>query len=174
MRGRVAVGIAAVVAVAAFSAGRYLGWIAPGPGPLHAPGGALFQTNAAGGSTVTAAFRLSESDVDGSVDLRAAEAVGVDEGLEVSAAQVLACRTKTFCAPSYILRQWPPRGAAPEPVDGHVVDGNLGTRTVIGVPLTLPEEPGRYRVRGLLVEYTQGLRRYRAEVGPNLVLVVRE
>ena len=160
-------------AVVAFFAARYLGWMYPGPGPLHTPGGALAGMGAVGGSTVTAAFRLSETDVEGSIELHAAEAVGEDEGLEVSAAQVLVCRTETLCVSSYTPRRWPPRGTVPEPVDGYVVDGDRDTRTVIGVAVTLPEEPGRYRLRGLQVDYTQGLRRYRAEVGPNLVFVVR-
>lgn len=170
MRGRVAV-VAVGAAVVAFFTARYLGWILPQPGPLHAPGN-MFRTTAQGGSTVTAAFRLDESDVGGPIELLGAEVVGVDESLDASAAQVLVCRTETFCAPSYTLRQWPPRRAVPEPVEGYVVDGD--TRTIIGVPVTLPEGPGRYRLRGLRVEYTQGMRRYRAEVGPNLVFVVQE
>ncbi len=173
MRGRLAVIVVAAAAVALVAA-RYLGWIAPTPGPLHAPAGAQAGTNAAAGSTMTAAFRVIESDVDGPVELRAAEAVGVDGNLDVAAAQVLVCRTERFCAPSYTLRGWPPRGAVPEPVDGYVVDGDRDTRTIIGVPVTLPEEPGRYRLRGVRIDYAQGLRRYRAEVGPNLVFVVLE
>ena len=175
MRGRVAVGVAAVVViVVSFFAARYLGWIAPHPGPLHAPEGGVFGTNESGGSTVTAVFRLDESEVDGPVELLAAEAVGVDEGLDDAAPQVLVCRTESLCVMSYAASRWPPNRTDPEPVEGHVVDGDRGTRTIVGVPITLPEGPGRYRVRGLSLDYSQGSRRYRAEIGPNIVFVVRE
>lgn len=167
-------GIAATAAVIAVFGARYLGLVAPSPGPLHVPGGGELTTSAAAGSTMTAAFRLSESDLEGSVVLRSAEVVGIDDGLDVGEPQVLVCRADDFCTPSYVLRDWPPRGATPGPVARHTVDADLGTRTVVGVPVTLPEGPGEYRLRGIEVEYQQGLRRYRAEVGPNLVFVVRE
>lgn len=172
MRGRVAVGIAAAIVVALFAA-NYLGWISPEPGPLHAPGNATGLI-AAGGSTVTAAYILSETDVDGPLELRASEAVGVDESLEVGEPQVLVCSDELACDIAYAFRQWPPRGWSPEPLEDYVVDGDRDTVTVVGVPLTLPQGQGRYRLRGIRIDYQQGLRRYRAEVGPNLAFTARD
>jgi hypothetical protein len=73
---------------------------------------------------------------------------------------------------SYASKTWPPPRTSPAPLAGHLLDD--GELALVGAEIVVPEGPGTYGVRGLRIDYSQGFRRYRAEVGPNVVFRIRE
>lgn len=165
-----AVGIAAAVVIT-FLGARHVGLIAPSPGPLDAPGGQA-GTRAAGHGTVTAIFSLNDSGVEDPVELRSARVVGADPNLDVGAPRMIVCKEGTTCVyPHFATRSLSGR-ATLEDVDGYVMDGS--GNTLVAVPVRVPAGPGSYDLRGLRLDYTAGLRRFRAAVGPRMTFTVRE
>lgn len=169
MRRRALAAVAVVVLVGVlFVGGRYYGFVWPSRGPL----GDLSGTAFAGGRTqpggvAVLMFQLPDERLKAPIELRSAELVGAHSALEHVGMSLVPCARPVSddCTFGIVGEQWP------LPFENHPVSGYrlaAGGNPNIAVALRLPERTGTYRVRGLVLDYSQGWRRFRTEIGPDV------
>jgi hypothetical protein len=178
-RRAIAAGVALAVIVGVLF---YLGYIWPQEGPLGYRGGNRAIMKRAG-SDNTAAFHLSS---DERIVLEGVEPIGLDsegEGKVLGSGIAEHCLSESQdnCHWSLISRGWPPKGVAPAPVEGYVVEPGKPVHILLGLRF-IPRRPAYggklekgeatwddIQIRGIVLRYKVGMRHFRTEVGPEAV-----
>ena len=158
----VVVGAAAVAVVL-----WQLGIILPPGGPMDGIGAQAGFT-AEAGSEVAAAFHLPNERLESAVEIRSIEPVGVSPQLEVTDVAIGRCPDSAVACTSLGYRRWPPRNMVLEEPEGYELTRN--DHALVLVRVRLPEGEMDARIRGVRIDYADGWRRYKAEVGPSMVI----
>lgn len=163
--------VAAVVALAATAFVAWeLGIVFPRSGPLASSNEAIVPSER--GDVVTLAFPLPNEKLDASVEVTSLEPFGVSSALEVVGTGIGRCDVaEADCDNELSYAAWPPRGVVLEDAEGLEIAFDDHVFAVVAV--RTPAVPGNFSVHGVRIDYEQGWRRYRAEVGPDFALSVR-
>jgi hypothetical protein len=111
-------------------------------------------------------------DTTGAVELSEVKLLGAHPALEIVRTNVIPCRPpKLSCAP-LAIQPWPPSNDRLAAVPGYRLEP--GGNTSIAFAVRAPSRPHRltYLIDGAILEYRQGLRRFRTKLGPAMRLRV--
>ena len=148
----------------------HLGVVLPRGGPLDGAG-ARASSPVDAGDVVTVAFPVANEELDEEVEIRSATPVGVSPHLEIVDVAIGRCRRANGGCLTMTYDTWPPRRVVVEDDAGFRLGRDDHVFVVVGV--RVPEEPGRYGIRAVEVDYSQGWRRHRGEAGWEIDLRVR-
>lgn len=163
-RALVVVGGATIFDLAAFALLVYVGVLFPSEGPLGSTAGNEAGANVRAGSTISLVYQLPDEQFTAPIELRDIHLVEPPRGLQAGDSGVVPCRPATTeCIPAAV-DQWPPRTGEPHALDGYVL--TRGGNPHIAVEVQVPNRGTVFRVRGAILTYTQGFRRFRTELGP--------
>lgn len=147
-----------------------LGIVLPRGGPL-AGASSRASSPVGPGDVVTVAFPLANESLDEAVEIRSVTPVGVSPHLEIVDTAIGRCPPGDGGCLTMTYDTWPPRRMVVEDDAGFRLGQDDHVFVVVGV--RVPKESGRYGIRAVRVDYSQGWRRFRAEAGWEMELRVR-
>lgn len=163
-RAMVLAGGAAILLLAIFGLLVYVGLLFRSEGPLGNTAGNEAGANVRAGSTISLVYQLPDEQLTSPIELTDIQLVGLPRGFQEGDAGVVPCRPATEdCIPGAV-DQWPPPTGEPHALDGYVL--TKGGNPHIAIEVQVPNRGTVFRVRGVILTYTQGIRRFRTELGP--------
>lgn len=162
----VAVGLALALGVLV-----YLGFVWPSEGPLGNSAGNGAGGNARPGDSIALVYQLPNERLSDPIELGHIELLNTPRRFRVGEVGIVPCPPpSTDCAPAAV-DTWPPSTGEVEPLAGHLLVQRGNPHIVVELKVPRGIE-GVFRVRGATLTYTQGLRRFRTELGPVVSLHV--
>jgi hypothetical protein len=164
--------VVALILLALLGIAKYLGLIWPSQGPLGTTVGYGAGANVKAGSTISLMYQLPDESLAAPIELEDIELLGLDRGLLRGDARVAICPDNGEGCSFAAVEAWPPTAADLHSLPGYVLSG--GGNPHIAVEVSVRGLVGAtLRSRGALLSYSQGGRRFRTELGPDVRLHVK-